>query len=481
MEPTPLEFKSASGPQRNEHLAARRRFPKSTTGRRDWKPPYKCRYDAGMRLSLAMIVKDEAAHLGHCLESVRGLVDEQVVVDTGSSDATVAVALEHGARVSSFAWIGDFAAARNHSLAQATGDWVLVLDADEAIDAADFPLIRAALAQDPVAGFQLVIRNYLPDGNRMAMDAPARPNPGGYREGAGYAYCGDSTNLRLFRRIPGMAYQGRLHELMEPYFHEHGLAIGGLGAVIHHYGQVLAERVEAKKPVYLELARRDVEERPGVLDSHHNFVMQAMAAEAWETARAGAAAMRERFPDELPAITFVHALALQYLDRHAEALAEFDRLLAKAPDHATGQVRRGVSLASLGRPAEARAAFQRVRDRFPEFSPALVHLAELDASLGDLAAARATLRAGTARFPADASVWNRLVRFDLEAQDPAGAAADAWAAIQHCPAGGAGSWHQLVGLALLKQGAAAQGRRVFELGLEVFPGHPGLTRLLEGS
>jgi len=433
-----------------------------------------------MQLALAMIVKNEAAHLGHCLDSVRGLVDELVVVDTGSTDGTVAVAQARGARVASFPWTGDFSAARNESLRLVTADWVLVLDADEALDAADFPLIRQAVAQDAVSGFQLLIRNYLPDGSRMAMDAPAKPNPGGYQEGAAFAYCGDSRNLRLFRRLPGMAFEGRLHELMEPFFQARGLPILTLDAVIHHYGQVLAERVEAKKPVYLELARQDVAERPGVLESHYNFVMQAMAAEAWETARAAVVAMRARFPEDLPPITFVHALALQYLGRHAEALAEFDRLLERVPGHATGFVRRGVSLAELGRTLEARRVFERAMKRFPDVSAAVIHLAELDANLGHPEAARATLQRGVARHPADAAVWARLVRLDVDTGDTARGVQDAWAAIQRCPGGGGGTWHQLVGLALLKQGAAAQGRSVLQLGLRAFPNHPGLTRLLEG-
>ena len=119
-----------------------------------------------MSLSLAMIVKNEAAHLGHCLDSVQGLVDEIVVVDTGSSDDTVAVARARGAQVTRFDWIGDFSAARNASLAQVTGDWVLVLDADEAIDPVDFPRIRQACAQEQVSGFLVLIRNYLPDGRQ---------------------------------------------------------------------------------------------------------------------------------------------------------------------------------------------------------------------------------------------------------------------------------------------------------------------------
>lgn len=84
-----------------------------------------------------MIVRDEADCLERCLASVEGVVDEICVLDTGSGDATVAIARARGARVESFAWCDDFAAARNASLAMASGDWILVLDADEELASSD--------------------------------------------------------------------------------------------------------------------------------------------------------------------------------------------------------------------------------------------------------------------------------------------------------------------------------------------------------
>ncbi|MFC5448779.1 tetratricopeptide repeat-containing glycosyltransferase family 2 protein [Paenibacillus aestuarii] len=82
-------------------------------------------------LSLCMIVKDEEQTLGRCLESVQGLVDEIIIVDTGSTDSTKDIAARFGAKISDFVWTKDFAAARNESLSKATGTWILVLDADE--------------------------------------------------------------------------------------------------------------------------------------------------------------------------------------------------------------------------------------------------------------------------------------------------------------------------------------------------------------
>ncbi len=77
------------------------------------------------RLSLTMIVKDEAAALGRCLASVRDLVDEFIAVDTGLSDQTKEIAGQHGARVFDFPWCDSFAAARNESIRHAAGQWLL--------------------------------------------------------------------------------------------------------------------------------------------------------------------------------------------------------------------------------------------------------------------------------------------------------------------------------------------------------------------
>lgn len=83
------------------------------------------------KLSLCMIVKNEKHNLPRCLVSAQPYVDEIIVVDTGSDDGTPEIAAKFGAKVSYFEWGNDFAAARNYAISQATGDWILMLDADE--------------------------------------------------------------------------------------------------------------------------------------------------------------------------------------------------------------------------------------------------------------------------------------------------------------------------------------------------------------
>jgi glycosyltransferase involved in cell wall biosynthesis len=82
-------------------------------------------------ISLVMIVKNEAAVIGRCLDSVKGLVDEIIVVDTGSGDETKSISRSHGAKLFDFQWTDSFAEARNFALSQSSCEWSLVLDADE--------------------------------------------------------------------------------------------------------------------------------------------------------------------------------------------------------------------------------------------------------------------------------------------------------------------------------------------------------------
>ena len=84
-------------------------------------------------ISLCMIVRDEEDVLGRCLESVRDLVDEIIIVDTGSKDRTKEIAAQFEARLFDFVWVDDFAAARNAAFAQASCDYCLWLDADDVL------------------------------------------------------------------------------------------------------------------------------------------------------------------------------------------------------------------------------------------------------------------------------------------------------------------------------------------------------------
>ncbi len=138
-----------------------------------------------------MIVQNEAAFLPDCLASVAGWVDEVVIADTGSSDNTVEIAQKAGAKVLSVPWEDDFAAARNQALVAVTGDWVLVLDADEKLNDRIKPHIEAAIASENA----LVV-------NLMRHEAGSRQSP-------------YSLVSRLFRRHPALTFNRPYHETID--------------------------------------------------------------------------------------------------------------------------------------------------------------------------------------------------------------------------------------------------------------------------
>ena len=124
-------------------------------------------------LSACMIVRNEEANLPRCLASLRGLADELVIVDTGSTDRTVEIAESFGARVLRETWRNDFAFHRNQSLDLATGRWCLVIDADEEVTDTAVQETVWHLERDELPPLMMVrvIMDY-PDGKRVAMLAP---------------------------------------------------------------------------------------------------------------------------------------------------------------------------------------------------------------------------------------------------------------------------------------------------------------------
>lgn len=183
------------------------------------------------RVTLCMIVKDEEAMLADCLASVRGLVDDMVIVDTGSRDSTPHIARKAGARVVSFKWRDDFAAARNEALRHVkhgrAGDWVLQLDADERLAPVAKNRLRALLDHAPFDCGMLRLH----DATRL--DASTDDVLAG-RERQGEV----QLVARLLRRTQDLAYVDAIHENVMPWLRRHGMRVGGVELDIVHLGAV---------------------------------------------------------------------------------------------------------------------------------------------------------------------------------------------------------------------------------------------------
>lgn len=145
-------------------------------------------------ISLCMIVYNEESNLPLCLESVRQIVDEIIIVDTGSTDHTLAIAQQAGACLYSFLWQDDFAQARNFSLGQAKREWILVLDADEVLDPCYLWQFQELMNNHDIEGYFFPIKNVVHENNHETLDFV----------------------VRFFRNRPEYQFEGALHEQILP-------------------------------------------------------------------------------------------------------------------------------------------------------------------------------------------------------------------------------------------------------------------------
>jgi glycosyltransferase involved in cell wall biosynthesis/thioredoxin-like negative regulator of GroEL len=195
----------------------------------------------GVKLSLCMIVKNESSHLADCLGPIRSVMDEIIVVDTGSSDDTRDKARELGAKVFEFPWNGDFSAARNESIRRAAGQYILWLDADDRMEPDEI-----AKLQEMKAG--------LPLKRPRAYYLSVKSSSPGEGESTFY-------QLRLFPKRPGIRFENRVHEQVKLSLERLGIPIEHLAIQIRHTGyenpSVLKGKCERNWSILEEELRQD--------------------------------------------------------------------------------------------------------------------------------------------------------------------------------------------------------------------------------
>lgn len=298
------------------------------------------------RLSLCMIARDEAELLPRCLESVRGLVDEIIVVDTGSQDATVEVARQFGAEIGHFDWCDDFSAARNSSLEFATGDWILVLDADEVMQPQSASALREAMGRREDA-FLLPVENLTGSGSEAERQTV--------------------WLLRLFRNRPEIRFSGRVHEQVTESLEALKLGIGYCLAPIRHDGYLQTRIAERDKyDRNLKILNASLEAQPQDAYAWYQLGKTLLAMGRAADARAPlenslnllAAATQPETYAYYP-MAFAHlASAREALDGKEAALEVLAGGIVRLPESAELRYRQGIYLRELGKNEDALGAFQ---------------------------------------------------------------------------------------------------------------------------
>ena len=259
-----------------------------------------------------MIVRNEERNLPRCLACVRDLVSESIVVDTGSTDATRHIASAYGATVLNYDFrIPDFAAARNHALAHATGEWILILDADETLHSGAGAAIRNLIARNENSGYYFERHNH--------AAGPAAPT-------IDYA-------VRLFPNRPEFRFRGRVHETIDASILRAGGTLRKTKVRLDHSFSTDLESRRQRNRWYIKILLEEIAADPAD-DTRLDF----LAAEYHQLEMFHeAAAVAERIAQLRPQDPRAHVVAgiyhLVYTHNPTHARAYFEQALHLRPNY----------------------------------------------------------------------------------------------------------------------------------------------------
>ncbi len=283
-------------------------------------------------ISLCMIVKNEEVMLPACLESVQSVVDEMIIVDTGSTDSTAEIARTFGAEIIDHPWNDNFAEVRNIGLERAKGQWILVLDADEVLTDQSGKNLRQTVTSTKADALTLIIRNPHPEGELQTYS--------------------DFTLTRLFRNKDQYRYQGMIHEQIRPSIEKTGGMIQKSDLVIFHkgYSGETVQGNETRAQRNLQLLEESVKNSPG--DPYLLYQLGATYKQMGEDQKAKVILKKAEQRDG-DHILLAETRALMYMklsqlsltgDEYGNAVRYAKKCLAMQPDNLIGLYVIGVAL-----------------------------------------------------------------------------------------------------------------------------------------
>ena len=265
-------------------------------------------------LSVCMIVKNEERHLRRCLDSLRPLGAELIVVDTGSTDATPAIAASYGADVITFDFsYPDFSAARNHAVAHANGRWIMAIDADETLRPSSVSLVQAIAACSENVACRVRRYNHRANANNPLVD----------------------EYVRIFQRRPEYRYRGRVHESVDASISAGGGVIVQTDVCIDHDFASDPKARRRKNLWYLRIIEEEAAADPSDLSRH--IMLEMACCDLGILDRAGE--LVERIVRDWPTDPDAHHAAgmyyLMYGTSPARACLEFRISLGLRPGDPT--------------------------------------------------------------------------------------------------------------------------------------------------
>jgi glycosyltransferase involved in cell wall biosynthesis len=349
-------------------------------------------------LSACLIVKNEEQRLPQCLDSLRSLANEIIVVDTGSSDRTISIAKKYQARVFHFAWCDDFSQARNYAIAQAKGKWILVIDADEVLEQSAINPLQEVMQRDDCLAVNLL---------RSEIEAKQAPY---------------SLVLRLFRNHPSITFTGIYHEsidqsavalqVQEPHWQVLNIEV----PVLLHYGytdseiqlkhkyefakQLMHKHLEAfpndsymlnklgalyisspqdgDRHLGIELLQKGLAfledaEEPNLIycELHYHLGLAYHQNANWELAKnAYEQVIALDVPNLVKLSAYLNLGNIYQELNQKDAIAYFEKVTQIAPNFAQGHFNYGIALKTSGRFTDAIAAYQQAITLEPNYAEA---------------------------------------------------------------------------------------------------------------
>lgn len=209
-------------------------------------------------ISACIIVKNEEKNIKRCLDSIKTLCKEIIIVDTGSSDRTKEIVNGYTEKIYDIEWVNNFSVTRNFSLSKAESDWILIIDADETISESDHKEIKEIINDHNIDACYFNWRNYT---NNTGVVGYISSKEDSYKESKianGYSV---SKVIRLFRNKKEYYFEGKIHETVQGSIISHQGNICDSKVVLHHYGEMDPKRFEEKKIKYIDLLKSRIENK----------------------------------------------------------------------------------------------------------------------------------------------------------------------------------------------------------------------------
>ena len=290
-------------------------------------------------ISLCMIMRDEAENLPRALRSVSNLVDEMIIVDTGSVDGSVEIAKSFGAKVYFQPWQGDFSTPRNLAMDKANGEWILIFDADEEFCQEDVAKVRELARTSGAEGFIFSTVNFI-----------------GAEAGVNRDF---NLNIRLVRNRKEYRYREKVHESLSHVFER--TVVQQEDIKVYHYGymdQELAKKKKIERNLQLLLEKFATEQVSNF--DHYNLGVEYVRCNQWgKAAECFENALKGLDPNLIwgSALRRAYLLTLANLGRHQDGLVAAEDAIKFHPDYADLIYLKGIMYTGLSRHPEAVGCF----------------------------------------------------------------------------------------------------------------------------